>query len=151
VGEWRVAEPNHRELRDVPVIGCVEHVDLPDWSIVRLRAKSDTGARSRALHVDKIELLPRNRVRFEVILSRAQGRRRVPVETRVIRRARVRSSSGHFTQRILVRTRVRSGGCEREIELSLVDREKMIHRMRLGRSALEGMRVVANHRYRLPA
>jgi len=151
VGEWRVAEPNHRELRDVPVIGWVEHVDLPDWSIVRLRAKSDTGARSSALHVDNIELLPRTRVGLEVFLSRAQGRRRVPVETRVIRRARVRSSSGHFTQRIFVRTRVRIGGFEREIELSLVDREKMIHRMLLGRSALEGMLVDANHRYLLTA
>jgi len=151
VGEWRVAEPDRRELHDVPVIGWVEHVDLPDWSIVRLRAKSDTGARSSALHVDNIELLSRNWVRFEVIVSLDRRSQRVPVETRVIRRSRVRSSSGHFTRRLFVRTRVRVGGVEREIELSLVDREKMIHRMLLGRSALEGMLVDARHRYLLTA
>jgi hypothetical protein len=152
VGEWRVsAESDRRELHECPVIGWVERVDLPDWSIVQLRAKSDTGARSSALHVDNIQLLSRNWVRFEVIVSRARRRERMPIETRVIRRALVRSSSGHFARRLFVRTCVRIGGFEREIELSLVDREKMIHRMLLGRSALEGMLVDPRHRYLLTA
>jgi hypothetical protein len=129
----------HREL---PIIGWNEYVDLPDWGISALRAKVDTGARTSALHVDNIQELPRGRVRFEVVLHRRKRDRRIRVETRVRRRARVRSSSGHQMLRIFVATRVRLGDAEHEIELSLVDRERMIHRMLLGRSALEGRYLV---------
>jgi hypothetical protein len=120
------------------VIGWNEVVDLPDWQIRRLRAKVDTGARTSALHVENIEELPRGHVRFDVVLHRARRDRRVAVETRIVRRGRVRSSSGHYTTRIFVATRVRLGPIEREIELSLVDRGPMIYRMLLGRSALAG-------------
>jgi len=51
-------------VRELPLIGWNEYVELPEWGIRRLRAKVDTGARSSALHVEQIELLPRNRVRF---------------------------------------------------------------------------------------
>lgn len=120
------------------VIGWSEYVALPDWGIAALRAKADTGARSSALHVEAIEELPRGRVRFDVVLHRLR-RRRVTVEARIRRRARVRSSNGHYATRIFVRTRVRIGPVERRVELSLVDRGSMIYRMLLGRSALHGL------------
>lgn len=125
----------HREL---PIIGWNEYVELPDWGISGLRAKVDTGARTSALHVENIRELPRDRVRFEVVLHRRKRDRRVRVVTRVRRRSRVRSSSGHQEPRIFVATRLRLGDDEREIELSLVDRERMIHRMLLGRAAVQG-------------
>jgi len=56
----------------------------------------------------------------------------------VRRRARVRSSTGHYTWRLFVATRLRLGPVEREIEVSLVDRGPMIFRMLLGRTALAG-------------
>ena len=120
------------------LIGWNEFVDLPDWGVKRMRAKVDTGARNSALHVDRIEELPRERVRFEVVLHRRKRDRRVPVEARIVRRARVRSSTGKLESRIFVATRMQLGPVEREIEISLVSREKMIFRMLLGRSALEG-------------
>jgi len=125
-------------VRELPLIGWNEYVELPEWGIRRLRAKVDTGARSSALHVEQIELLPRNRVRFSVVLHRKKKDRRVAVEAHVVRRARVRSSNGRYSQRLFVRTRLRLGSVEQDIELSLVDRGKMIHRMLLGRTALEG-------------
>ncbi len=127
-----------KAAREPVLIGWNEYVDLPDWGIRGLRAKVDTGARSSALHVENIEELPRDRVRFDVVLHRLKRDRRVHVVARVIRRSRVRSSTGHYTHRIFVRTRLRLGEVEREVELSLVDREKMIFRMLLGRSALAG-------------
>jgi hypothetical protein len=120
------------------VIGWNEYVEIPEWGIRRLRAKVDTGARSSALHVERIEVLPRGRVRFDVVLHRRKLDRRVHVVTRIRRRGRVRSSSGHFSSRIFVAAEVQIGPVRREIEMSLVDREKMIHRMLLGRTALEG-------------
>jgi hypothetical protein len=118
------------------VIGWSELVDLPDWGIRDLRAKVDTGARSSALHVERIQELPRGRVRFDVILHRRHRDRRVHVEARIRRRGRVRSSSGHYTTRIFVVTCLRLGDQDHDIEVSLVDRGDMVHRMLLGRSAL---------------
>lgn len=119
-------------------IGWTENVDLPDWNVSRLRAKIDTGARSSALHVENIEELPRDRIRFDVVLHRKVRNRTIHVTTKIHRRSRVRSSNGMTEKRYFVRTRLRLGPVERDVELSLVDRGSMIHRMLLGRSALAG-------------
>ena len=120
------------------VIGWTEPIDLPDWGIRALRAKVDTGARSSALHVENIEELPRGYVRFDVVLHREKRDRRIHVKAKISRRGRVRSSTGHQTRRLFVETTLRLGPIERRVEVSLVDREKMIHRMLLGRAALGG-------------
>ena len=118
------------------VIGVTEYVDIPAWRILRLRAKIDTGARSSALHVENIRELGTGKVRFDVRLSRSESDRRVTVEARIARRGLVRASSGEQEERIFVAVKVRIGPVEREIELSLVDRGRMIFRMLIGRRAL---------------
>lgn len=118
------------------VIGVTEYVDIPAWRILRLRAKIDTGARSSALHVENIRELGGGRVRFDVRLSRNESDRRVTVEARIARRGQVRPSNGEQEERIFVAVKVRIGPVEREIELSLVDRGRMIFRMLIGRRAL---------------
>jgi len=129
------------------LIGWTEFVDLPEWNVRKLRAKIDTGARSSALHVEGITELPRGRVRFDIILHRKKRDRRIHVVAKVQRRSRVRSSNGSTETRYFVRTRLRLGPIEQDVELSLVDRGKMIHRMLLGRSALAGPILIdVNHR-----
>jgi hypothetical protein len=118
------------------VIGWAEYVDIPEWNITRLRAKMDTGARTSALHVENIREVGHGRVQFDVRLHRRRLDRRVTVEAPIKRRGRVRPSSGDSQTRIFVVARVRIGSREQEIELSLVDRERMIFRMLIGRSAL---------------
>jgi hypothetical protein len=117
------------------VIGWTEYVDFPEWHVKNVRAKIDTGARSSALHVDNIEMLPGGLVAFDVVRNR-KSRQHRRVLARVSRTGRVRSSSGHATQRIFVETTMRLGPVEKRIELSLTDRGSMIHRMLIGRSAL---------------
>lgn len=124
------------ESRDMLVIGLAEYVDFPAWNIRNLRAKVDTGARTSALHVENIQDLGHGRVSFDVRLHRKRVDRRVTIEAPVLRRARVRTSSGHTEARIFVVTSVKIGPVVREIELSLVDRGSMIFRMLIGRSAL---------------
>lgn len=119
-------------------IGWIERIDLPEWGITELSAKIDTGARSSALHVDSIEEVAENRIAFDVVLDRKQPRQRVRVEADVVRRGRVRASSGQYTRRYFVRTLLRVGSTSKTIEISLVAREKMIYRMLLGRTALAG-------------
>lgn len=130
------------------IIGWVELVALPEWGIAGLRAKIDTGARSSALHVERIERLPDRRVAFDVILRRKGKRTRVTAK--IVREGRVRSSSGESSKRIFVETLLRLGPLERRIEISLVDRGRMIHRMLLGRSALSGPILIdVDRRYHL--
>jgi len=125
--------------RRTPVlIGWTEYVDLPEWGVRRLRAKVDTGARSSALHVENIRELPRGVVSFDVVMHREKRDRHVRVRARITRRSRVRSSNGELSQRLFVETTLRLAGIEKPIEIGLVDRAKMIHRMLLGRAALSG-------------
>jgi len=128
------------------VAGWREWVDLPDWGIHRVRTKLDTGARTSALHVAHIEALPDGRVAFHAV-PRRKSERRVQVIARVVRRTRVRSSNGESMWRPVVRTRLRLGPIEREIEVTLVDRAPMLHRMLVGRSALAGVIVDPARRY----
>lgn len=123
-------------MREKVVVGWNENVDLPEWGIRRMGAKVDTGARSSALHVEGLRLVSRGRVRFDVVVHREHRDRHVPVLARIVRRARVRSSNGQFENRVFVETTLSLGGVEKKIEISLVDRGKMLHRMLLGRTAL---------------
>jgi hypothetical protein len=133
------------------IIGWSEYVDFVDWGLGQLRAKVDTGARTSALHVEDLEVLPDGRVRFHVVRSRSDRHPRVEVIAPVVKWGRVRSSTGFFRKRCFVRTRVRIGDVEKEIEISLVSREKMIFRMLLGRKALEhDFLVDVCHKHTLP-
>jgi len=125
--------------REQLTVGWNERVALPDWGIASLRAKVDTGARSSALHVEHLTPLGTSRVRFEIVLPGRSTPARVVA--RISRMGRVSSSSGHRDMRYFVRTRVRIGPLEREIEMSLVDRSTLRFRMLLGRTALGGLLV----------
>jgi hypothetical protein len=119
-----------------------EYVDFPDWGVRQLSARVDTGARSSALHVENVQDLGNSRVRFEVRLRRADPAARVTIETKVSRRAPVRSSTGQTETRLFVKAHIRLGGREQQIEVGLVDRANMLYRMLLGRTALEGRYLV---------
>lgn len=119
-----------------PLIGCREYVSFPEWEIKDVRAKVDTGALSSAIDVSDYEELPRNRVRFHVVLSRTNRSRKRTVEAKIVRRAKIRSSFGKMQERIIVSTPMVIGEHSREIELGLVCRKNMICRMLIGRQAL---------------
>jgi hypothetical protein len=118
------------------VIGAREKVALPAWDVKGVLAKVDTGARTSAIDVKDIEELGRGRVRFHLVVTRNKSHRTVAVEAAVIRRTRVKSSFGEAHERLVVRTLMRLGPVEKEIELSLVCRKDMLCRMLLGREAL---------------
>jgi hypothetical protein len=122
------------------VIGVAEYVDFPDWGVLRLRARVDTGARSSALHVENVRELSGGRVRFDVRLKKSDPGARVTVTARIARRTPVRASTGQIEPRLFVRAWIELGGREQRIEVGLVDRSAMQYRMLLGRSALQ-------HRY----
>ena len=127
-----------------PTIGWTEFVSFPEWGIHAMKAKVDTGANVSALHVDSIRELGDGRVRFEVVLHRTQRHLRVTAEAHVLRRSRIKSSNGAWTERYVVSTPMQLGPIRRRIEVSLIGRPEMLHRMLLGRSALSGLLIDAS-------
>ena len=120
------------------VIGWKETVDLPDWCIGSILAKSDTGARRSALDVHNIIELPGNLVQFDIVLDRNDRSHTKTIIAPIDHQTHVRSSNGDQHERYFVRTNVTIHGCTKEVEFSLVSRESMMCRILLGRKALEG-------------
>ncbi len=118
-------------------IGWRERVDLPDWGIEGIEAKSDTGARSSAIDVKNLRFEGEEMVTFEVALSRADRSHTRPVQAKVKRRTVVKSSNGHVSDRIVVETSLKVGEIVKSIDVSLVCRKRMQCRMLIGRSALQ--------------
>ncbi len=117
-------------------VGRSEYVDFLEWGIVGILAKVDSGARTSALHVEDLAVLHDGQVEFRIILNMQRDAPSVIVRAPVVRWAKVRSSSGHYSKRCFVKTTVRIGPVTKEIEISLDSREKMQYRMLLGRQAL---------------
>jgi hypothetical protein len=124
------------------VIGWSEYVSFPDWGIEGIKAKIDTGARSSALHVENLEHHDDGFVSFDVILNRKKQNQQRHVRTRAVKTARVRSSTGEYSERCFVKARMLIGAISKEIEISLVSRGDMLFRMLIGRKALESDFVV---------
>lgn len=122
------------------IIGWREYIALPEWGIDHIHVKADTGARTSAIDVASIEELPNDRVKFDVVVERAAPPAPphiVHLEAAIVRRTRVKSSFGRVADRLVVRTKIKLGPIEKEVDLSLVSRKNMLVRVLLGRHALE--------------
>jgi hypothetical protein len=127
-------KPNQR-----PLLGWREWVLLPRLSPVPLKAKIDTGARTSSLHAFDMSLHTDNEdpwVEFEIHpiqRSRAQPSR---VSCPIRGFKQVRSSTGHSEKRPVIRTPIRVGAHEFDIDVTLTSRDEMGFRMLLGRAAI---------------
>lgn len=120
-------------------IGWKETIDLPDWGIWNLVAKADTGAKSSAIDVRDIEILPGGeRVRFVIAAHRKDSSLTQQVEADIVKEQKVRSSNGQLQQRLKVQTTLKIGRRKKRVTFSLVNRHRMICRAILGREALAG-------------
>lgn len=126
------------DKKKLEVIGWKETVDLPEWGIESILAKSDTGARRSALDVENIVELPGKRVQFDIVLDRKDRSRTRTVVAAINHQTHVRSSNGERHERYFVRTSVVIHGRAKEVEFSLVSRSSMVCRILLGRKTLEG-------------
>lgn len=131
----------NQELNNPPsltTIGWRERIDLPDWNLLGVRAKIDTGARTSAIDVAQIEELPDGQLRFEVVARNKPVRKTRWVVATPSRASLVKPSHGEIQERHVCTTTIRIGQHEFEIELSLVCRKHMLCRMLIGRTALAG-------------
>lgn len=133
--------------RNLIVVGWTEIVGLPALGLHDLKAKIDTGARTSALHADRIETYERDgmlRVRFRVHHGAAKARalHDLPVHDR---RA-IKNTSGVPEERIVIRTPLAIAGHLWRIDLSLTDRTNMRLPMIVGRTALAAHDVAVHTR-----
>ena len=127
------------ESRKRSLLGWREWVTLPELSPVPLKAKIDTGARTSSLHAFGLSLQQRNGepwVEFEVHPVQRSRRHSTRVTYPVEDFRRVRSSTGHSEQRPVIRTPIRIGGHDFDIDVTLTSRDEMGFRMLLGRTAV---------------
>jgi len=124
------------------VIGWKESVDLPEWGIKNITVKVDTGACRSAIDVFNIKELGYGNIQFDVMVDRKKRELSKTVVAKILHNTHVRSSNGEQSERYFVETVITIGKQTRRIELSLISRHQMTHRMLLGRKALEGMFVV---------
>ena len=135
------------------IIGWKEWVSLPELGIPALEAKVDTGAKTSALHAFELETIETPDgifVRFGLHPDRHDSSRALYGSARLTDRRLVSDSGGHQELRCVIQTRLRVGGLDWTIELTLTNRESMAYRMLLGREALRGRLLVdPAHRYLL--
>ncbi len=121
------------------VVGWREWVALEALGLPAIKAKIDTGARTSALHafyVEPITIDGRTRVRFGI--HPLQGRTDVEVNcvADAVDHRRVTDSGGHREMRWVIRSPIRVGTETWPIEITLTNRDDMMFRMLIGRTAM---------------
>lgn len=130
-----------RAAGEVPLttVGWREWLALPALGIPAVKAKIDTGARSSTLHAFQLDTYRdrgTERVRFSFHPLRRRNDLELVCDTEVFDRRVVSDSGGHRERRVVIETPVRLGGQEWAIEVTLTNRDTMLFRMLLGRTAL---------------
>lgn len=128
-------EPSHSNT----LAGWREWVGLPDAGVPWIKAKLDTGARTSTIHAYDVTTFERDGadwVSFRVRPWQESSEDEAVIECPVHDRRRVRSSSGHVQERIVVKLRLELLGRRVSAEVTLSNRDTMGFRMLIGRQAL---------------
>ncbi len=128
-----------RPLRKYPIIGWREWVSLSELNIQKIKAKVDTGARTSALHAFSLQPFEENgkhRIRFDIHPLQHNNNHVVTCVADVVDKRVVTDSGGHEEERYVIQTPITIAGQTWAIEITLTERENMLFRMLLGRSAL---------------
>ena len=122
-----------------PIIGWREWVTLPELGIEKIKAKVDTGARTSALHAFSLKPFKENgrdRISFDIHPLQHNTDKIITCTADIIHLRWVSDSGGHREERYVVHTPVVIGGASWPIEITLTERDTMLFRMLLGRSAI---------------
>lgn len=121
-------------------VGWREWVHLPDLHLDKIKAKVDTGARTSCLHAFDIQPFTDNgvdKVRFLMHPLQKRDDIVTECEATVLDQRMVSDSGGHREKRYVIATRLVLAEHSWDIEVTLTNRDSMMFRMLLGRTAME--------------
>ena len=121
-------------------VGWREWVLLPELDLPVVKAKIDTGARTSCLHAFSVVPFTKDGsqwVRFGIHPNQDDTETEVYCEASVIDKRMVSDSGGHKEERYVIRTDIVLASQRWPIEITLTNRDTMIFRMLLGRTAME--------------
>ena len=130
---------------DKKPLGWREWISFPDFNIHKIKAKIDTGARTSALHAFKVEAFSRDSkpwVRFAIHPIQSDTDTVVECDTPVKDQRIVRDSGGHDELRYVIDAHIEIGDDLIHTEVTLTDRDTMMFRVLLGRTALRTRYVI---------
>jgi hypothetical protein len=134
-----------KPIRKHPTIGWREWVSLPELHIDKIKAKVDTGARTSALHAFALRPFVENgqdKIHFDIHPMQHNTHDIISCVADVVDKRMVTDSGGHEEERFVIQTPITIAGQTWSIEITLTERENMLFRMLLGRSALRKRYVV---------
>ena len=133
-------------MTNTPLLGWREWVGLPDLNIARIKAKVDTGARSSALHafmLDPYKKGSEDWIMFAIHPEQGNTNLIVECHAPIKDRRIVSDSGGHKQRRYVIETQLRLGQSSLKAEVTLTNRDSMLFRMLLGRTALSHHYLIA--------
>ena len=123
---------------ELEFVGWRESVSLPLFKLIDLKAKIDTGAKTSALHADDIEFISVKGKKFvKFSIETIDGKKKY-IKSKFLEEREIKSSTGQKTIRPVVKTKIRMGKSEFEIEITQINRDLMGFKMLIGREALNG-------------
>ena len=128
----------HTELITV---GWREWLYLPDLHIKKIKAKVDTGARTSCLHAFAIDPYTEDgveKVHFSIHPLQKRDDVVDECDAVVLDKRMVSDSGGHKEMRYVISTQLVVAKQAWDIEMTLTNRDNMMFRMLLGRTAMEG-------------
>lgn len=134
-----------KKIVKYPTIGWREWVNLPELGIPHIKAKIDTGARTSALHAFSLKVFTengKNKITFDIHPLQHDTNTVVTCVADIIDKRIVTDSGGHSEERYVILTPITIAGQSWPIEITLTERENMLFRMLIGRSALRKRFVV---------
>lgn len=126
-------------------IGWREWVSLPELGIDNIKVKIDTGARTSALHAFSLEPFMedgKEKIRFAIHPVQNNVTEVVTCVADVIDKRFITDSGGHREERYVISTTIVLAGRSWPIEITLTERDTMLFRMLLGRSAIRRRYIV---------
>lgn len=129
------------------VVGWREWLALPDLGVASIKAKIDTGARTSALHAFAVEPFDKNGdlwVKFGMHPYQNNTEKEVWCEAKVTDQRAVTDSGGHTEQRYVIETNLTLGKKTWTIEATLTNRDSMLFRVLLGRTAMRAGNIIVN-------